>query len=354
MIPEENKPFEPQKLPLRRLKRSSFSRAHVHAKKNIHRFQKILQSIPQPQYLLSSLMATEALAALESQKIRLPLEDFFLLCLTHSHRNKKMLQPIYYYAALKRACNTIRTQHISKEMLCAIHQMVKKGAPPHIQPGDYRSKQNWIGPEGCKKEEAYFFPPSPKIMKPYMQNLLQYLYREEKDPITQIAIFVAQLLIIHPFMDGNGRVARILIPLLFYQKKVLPFPVLFFSRYLKDHRAKYFNNLFDITGAGKWEQWIRFFLKGIVHQTKIECEKAEKIYTLYLKLKTKLSKQYSRTPFLFFLFSQPVFSRSTFIQRYSNTLLKDLIDLKIITPFKKGYYTFPALLRIIKSKNLER
>jgi Fic family protein len=354
MLPGDKEPFEPQKLPLRRLNRSSFSRAHSHAKKNLHRFQKILDSIPQPQYLLSSLMAAEALAALESQKIRLPLEDFFLLCLTHSHRNKKMLQPIYYYTALKRACNAIRTQHISKEMLCAIHQMVKKGAPPHIRPGDYRIKQNWIGPEGCKREEAHFFPPSAKIMRPYMQNLLQNLDRHEKDPLTHIAIVLAQLLILHPFMDGNGRVARILIPLLFYQKKVLSYPLLFFSRYLKDHRAKYFNNLFAITSAGKWEQWIRFFLKGIIHQTKNECEKAETIYTLYLKLKTKLSKHYPRTAFLFFLFSQPVFARSTFIQRYSNTLLKDLIDLKIIAPFKKGYYTFPALLRIIKSKNLER
>jgi len=317
-------------------------------------FENLLQRLPKPYELLASLLATEAMAALESQKILVSVEEFFLLYLTHSKKNKNLLLPIYYYTALKKACRTIYTQRIDKEMLCAIHELVKKGAPHYIQAGRYRTKQNWIGPEGCKKEQAFFFPPSPKTMRSAMQNLLQYCEKKEKDLLTQIAIIIAQFLIIHPFRDGNGRVARILIPLLLYQKKILPYPLLFFSRYLKDHRVKYFQNLFDITGKDKWEQWVQFFLKGIIQQVGKEQQKAEKIYHLYLKLQRKLSKRYPRPSFLFFLFSQPVFSRSYFIQRYSRDILKNLEELKIIKPFKKGYYLFPALLQIVKNKNPER
>lgn len=348
MFLKSTHPFQPKRLPLKRIKRSSFKRTLIRAKKELHLFENLLQRIPNPYALLTSLLATEAMAALESQKIRISVEKFFLLYLTHSKKNKNLLLPIYYYSALKRACRAIYTQRINKKMLCAIHELVKKGAPHYIQVGSYRTKQNWIGPEGCKKEQAFFFPPSPKTMRSAMQNLLQYCEKKERNPLIQIAIIIAQFLIIHPFRDGNGRVARILIPLLFYQKKILPYPLLFFSRYLKDHRVAYFQNLFDITGKNKWEQWVQFFLKGIILQVGKERHKAEKIYRLYLKLLRKLSVQYPRQSFLFFLFSQPVFSRSYFIQRYSQDVLKDLEGLKIIKPFKKGYYFFPALLKIVK------
>lgn len=348
---EDLKPFVPQTLPLRKLHRASFSTMHRRATKSLKRFHQLLDTAPHPERLFSSLLATEAIAALESQKVSLALEEFFLLCQTRTHKQKTLLQPIYYYCALKRAILDVRTQHINKEMLCRIHEMVKKGAPPHIQAGDYRTRQNWIGRQGCKKEEAYFFPPTPKAMRSSMQNLFQYCNKNTKDPLTQIAILIAQFLIVHPFMDGNGRTARIMIPLLFYRKKVLPYPLLFFSRYFKDNRKKYLQNLYAISEKGNWEQWIHFFLKGFVHSERKEYEKAEKIYHLYLKLKKKLDVHHIHFQCLFFLFSHPLFARSTFIKRYSTDLFRDLAALKIIKPFKKEYWTFPALLGVIKNKN---
>lgn len=348
MHPGEKEPYIPPLFPLRKWKRSAFLHAHGQAEKSLHQFQQLLAQIPKPHQILSCLMATEALAALESQKIKLSLDEFFYLCQTRKHPQKKLLQPTYYFNALKKASRAIQNHSMDKKLLCAIHEMVKKGAPPHIQAGNYRSKQNWIGPEGCKKEDAYFFPPAPKVMRIAMQNLFAYMKKPEKDVLTQIALIIAQLLIIHPFMDGNGRVARITVPLLIYQKKALSHPLVFMSRYLKDHRARYFRNLFDITGEGQWEQWIRFFLKGVARQAALQRKKAEMIYALYLKLK----KSHARC--LYFIFSQPVFARSQFLQRYSTTLLKQLLAQRIIKPYKRGYCTFPALLKILKSKNLER
>lgn len=344
-------PYAPQRLPLRKLECARFKRIHLHATKTVNTFRKLLDGIPQPERLLSSLLAIEALAALESQKITLSLEDFFILCETHSHKKKDLFQPYYYFCALKRAIRDIRSQCINKEILCSIHQMIKKGAPPHIRAGDYRTKQNWIGKQGCKKEEAYFFPPTSKTMRSAMHNLFEYCSKRTRDPLTQIAIFIAQFLIVHPFMDGNGRTARVMIPLLFYQKKVLSHPLLFFSRYLKDHRDQYLRNLYNISEAGKWEEWIVFFLKGIVQQGKNEYQKIEAINQLYLKLKKKCLHLDIPPSSLFFLFSRPIFTRSLFLKRYSTGLFADLIALKIIRPFKKGYWIFPALFRIIKSKN---
>ncbi len=101
-----------------------------------------------------------------------------------------------------------------------------------------------------------------------MENLLHYCNQIDPFPLVQIAIAFAQFLIIHPFMDGNGRVARILIPLLLYKKNLLPYPLLFLSRYFKDHRLTYFRQLFAITEKQQWEQWILFFLKGIAREAK--------------------------------------------------------------------------------------
>jgi Fic family protein len=341
-------PFEPEKLPRKKLKKSIFNKELVKAKLSIYHFQKLLDSIPKSKKLFSSLLAVEALAALESQKIDLSLEDFFILNLTQSHLNKKLLQPIYYYLAFKNAFKSIKTDNLTKKNLCSIHKMVKKGSSKHMELGKYRTKQNWIGPEGCKKEEARFFPPCPEKINCFMQNLFDFLKKEEADPLIQVAIAIAQFLIIHPFRDGNGRIARILIPILFYKKGVLSHPLLFYSRYLKDHRSIYFQKLFDITGKCKWEEWIGFFLKGITHQIQSESKRIENIHRLYLKLNKKLAPHFSSLTFLSYLFSHPVFSRRLFIKRFSRKMMKDLKELKIIKPFKNNYYTFPALLRIIK------
>jgi Fic family protein len=105
-------------------------------------------------------------------------------------------------------------------------------------------------------------------MQRAMRNCLAYCNRKTQDPLVQIAIVIAQLLIIHPFMDGNGRVARILATLLIYKKGLLAQPVLFLSSYFQAHRKTYIRKLYEITEKGKWEEWILFFLKGVKQQAK--------------------------------------------------------------------------------------
>lgn len=155
-------------------------------------------------------------------------------------------------------------RRLSSKLLCEIHKVLTPGKGA----GKLRKKQNWIGPQGCQIEEAYFYPPAPEKVPAHMNQLHRYLRFAEKDLLVQLAIYIAQLLIIHPFMDGNGRVARAAIPLFLSQKKLTSGPLFCMNTYFQKHRLQYLQKLYAITAEDKWMEWILFFLNGIVEQTK--------------------------------------------------------------------------------------
>lgn len=156
---------------------------------------------------------------------------------------------------------------LNLEFLCRLHAIVKQDGPNPEEIGRLRKRQNWIGPEGRPINEAYFFPPEAKKVPGHMRALFRYLHKKEKDPLVQLAIFFAQLLIIHPFMDGNGRVARIFIPVWAWKRGLLCKPALFLNCYFERNRLQYFRKLFEVSEEGAWEGWIQYFLKGIIEQS---------------------------------------------------------------------------------------
>jgi Fic family protein len=159
-----------------------------------------------------------------------------------------------------------KKQPLTLALFCNLHRKILSETKSTKEAGKFRTQQNWIGPEGCSREEGYFFPPPFKLVPKYMQNLKHYINSKEKDPLVQLAIFFAQLLIIHPFMDGNGRLARRLIPIILHKKEVLSRPLFEMEGYFKKNRGKYFEKLFQISTNNDWEGWICFFLEGIIEQ----------------------------------------------------------------------------------------
>ena len=151
---------------------------------------------------------------------------------------------------------------VTFELLKQMHRALK----PAKDVGRFRKRQNWIGPEGAPITEAYFLPPKFERVPKLMRQLKQYLNSKERDPLIQLAIFFAQFLMIHPFMDGNGRIARALIPMILCKKKVTRAPLFFMSAYFHRYREQYFEKLFQISENNDWEGWIRFFLKGIIEE----------------------------------------------------------------------------------------
>ncbi len=225
------KPYHPQQLPLPNLDWEAFVDLLGKAHATLAHFDFMTKDIP-----LAFLLKEE----LKAQR-PIDRDDY-----------KKML--IFSRKAIRRG-------GFSSGLICKMHQILKKGSD-----GKFRHKQNWIGPKGCSMKEAYFYPPPFEILPEYMENLRLYSNKSEKDPLVHLAIYFAQLLIIHPFMDGNGRIARAIIPLFLYKKGIIPIPNFYLSAYFKRHRLDYFEQLYLISAHKNWEGWIRFFLQAIIEE----------------------------------------------------------------------------------------
>lgn len=339
-------PFTPRHFPPA-LKHKSFSSLLQKADQALRAYAKELAEIPFPNALLEPLILLESMDSLDSQNIETTLEEVIV---SHSapFRCDDQLKPMMWHIrALKWACHQQTKTAIDKTLLCTLHRKIKNGGSRKDTIGGYRKQQNWIGPAGCNIEEAYFYPPSPEYVAPLMQQLLRYMKRKESEPLFQLALTFAQLLIIHPFMDGNGRVARIVIPLFLYQKKVIPIPFFFMSRYFKRHRFPYFFNLYRTTTENQWKSWIVFFLKGVRTQAIQMHRLIKEITKLYERIEQERIVGMTQKTLLF-LFRKPVFFSSSFLQaKGTKSLLKALQHLKWVKKNKKGFFVFIPLVKIL-------
>jgi len=332
----------PNELPLSALKWESFADLLGRAHAVLSRYDAVISSIKNPKAVFSLFTTLEILSSLQSQKVHLTLKELLEVQAgsvdpfkKHSKEIKKVMN---YRLALAEAAKNINARGISFSLLCKIHGIIKQDAKEkRKEVGTFRKWQNWIGKEGCKIEEAYFYPPDVKSLHQYMVNLKKYFSYKEKDPLVQIAIFFAQMLIIHPFMDGNGRVARALIPFLFCKKKLLSVPLFYLSSYFKRHRLDYFHKLFTITSEGDWENWIRFFLEGIIEEGEFYLEKASHILSLYDKFLIVLKDERVDTRFVDLFFEYPIFDKKLFSKRTSELrTIKKLKRKKMIVPYKNS------------------
>ncbi len=129
-------------------------------------------------------------------------------------------------------------------------------------PGEFRTSQNWIG--GTRPGNAAFVPPEPQILDEYLSNLENYINNDEIPVLSRAAVAHVQFETIHPFLDGNGRIGRLLIILILFNSGMLKTPLLYISLYFKEHRFEYYRQLNDVREKGTWEDWIDFFLKGVM------------------------------------------------------------------------------------------
>jgi Fic family protein len=327
--------------PPKHLHEKAFSKRLEIANRSLQEYSSFLGQNSSHIHLFYQLINLEAITSVDSQKVETTLEGF--LRFTQMNHSKKSSKQVFdYREALTWGCKNIGKLSISKELLCTIHKKAKRKTVFQADLGAYRNRQNWIGPEGCDMKEAYFYPPAENEVENMMEKLLCYAKKTEKEPLLQLALFFAQLLIIHPFMDGNGRVARILIPLFLYQKKTIPLPFFFMSRYFQHHRLKYFQNLFTTTEENKWESWVIFFLKGIIVETKHTISLFKKILSFNDQIKQKVPTLTKET--IAFIFKNPIFSISSLKQA------KELKRSKLIKKGKDGMYYFFPLLRILKKE----
>ena len=254
---------------------------------------------------------------------------------------------VNYVRAMKHGLARLPELPLSLRLIREIHAELMQGVRgQERQPGDFRTSQNWIGASGSTLATAAFVPPAPHRLGEAMSNLETFLHDEALPPLVHAAIAHAQFETIHPFLDGNGRVGRLLITFLLCHRAVLAKPLLYLSHYLKQHRAEYYDRLQAIRFEGRWEEWISFFLRGVGEVARSATDTARRITALrdenqrVLQAEGKASGNLLRA--LDVLFESPVVTVRVIEQRLrvsfatANSVASRLVELGVLRE-RTGY-----------------
>ena len=202
-----------------------------------------------------------------------------------------------YVIALEYGLRRLNSLPLSLRLLHELHERLMRGMRGDIAtPGEFRRSQNWIGRPGSTLEDATYVPPPPAELMPCLADWERYLHDESMPPLVHAALIHAQFEAIHPFLDGNGRVGRLLITLLMVQRNVLPSPLLYLSAYFERTRQEYYARLLGITERGEWEEWLVYFLDGVATQSEDAIERIQRIESLLSSWKLELVRERSRVP----------------------------------------------------------
>jgi len=355
------KPYIPQKLPLDSLQWDKFITLIGEASSELGRYDGTLQAMINPLVLLSPLTIQEAVLSSKIEGTETTLEQVMehrALPKVKDAKTEDILEVINYQQALLYAEDSLKTKPISLNLIKEIHYRLLASVRGRDKArGEFRKIQNFVGKHGAPIEQASYVPPPPEVLMEYLDNFEKYIHYEERDRLVQLAIVHAQFEIIHPFLDGNGRVGRILIPLFLVEKNLLSTPTFYISAYLEANRDTYYERLNGISKNNDWGSWVSFFLTGVIEQARANGETAKAILALYDMMKREIANviksQYS-IQVLDALFELPIFSTTEFIQRSSipkasaMRILNTLRREGIIEVMREGKGNRPAVMLFSK------
>ncbi len=202
-----------------------------------------------------------------------------------------------YVTALERGLERLETLPVSLRLVREMHECLMRGVLGDVAiPGEFRRSQNWIGPPGCTPDNATYIPPPPSELMGCLDAWERFLHDETLPPLVHAALAHSQFEAIHPFLDGNGRVGRLLITLLLVQRGVIPSPLLYLSAYFEATREEYYERLLSVTERGEWEEWLVYFLKGVVLQSEDAVDRIQRIDDLLSRWRHGLARGRSRLP----------------------------------------------------------
>jgi len=189
---------------------------------------------------------------------------------------------INYVNAMNYGLERLADLPISVRLIRELHEKLMQGVRGnHASPGELRRSQNWIGPGGSTLNDAVFVPPPPHEVERLLSDLERFIHEESDIPaLIKIGLIHAQFETIHPFLDGNGRIGRLLIAFFLCEKEILLKPVLYLSYWFKLHRTRYYELLQAIRDKGEWEEWLKFFLEGVATVSLEATETARAIVAL--------------------------------------------------------------------------
>jgi len=254
------------------------------ADRALGRLDGIITVLPNPNLFLAMFVKKEALLSSQIEGTQASLEgvlEFEAGMLPEENINE-IKEVVNYVKALNYGVERLQDFPFSLRLIKEIHKILISGTRGKLKtPGEFRKSQNWIGPPGASLNEATYVPPPPDKILSFMSNLEKYFYSKDKNPpLIKSAVIHSQFETIHPFLDGNGRIGRLLIVFFLLWKKALKKPILYISFYFKKNREEYYNKLMEVRNTGVWNSWLEFFLRGVIETAEEATETAREIIAL--------------------------------------------------------------------------
>jgi len=342
-----------------------------HARTELGRYDGFLASMEGSEVLLAPLLTQEAVLSSRIEGTQSTLTEVLEFEMREgrvqglSEKQYSDRQEILNYrAAMYKAIQELKRLPLSQRIIKAAHRKLMQGVRgENKSPGKYRRVPVWIG--GASLETARFVPIDAQYIDTAMSAFERYIHNDKRhDDFLKVAILHAEFEAIHPFLDGNGRLGRMIIPLYLFVKGLLSRPWFYISSYFEKNRQEYYDRLLAVSEKDDWLNWCTFFLTGVLEQAKENLTRAQKIIDFYKELKrlipTISRSQYGITA-LDFIFNTPVFNSLTFYQKVNipkptaQRLLPTFVQHNILLCIKgKGNspneYTFQKLIDIADGK----
>jgi Fic family protein len=331
----------------------------------------LLRKIANPNLLMTPLITKEAVLSSRIEGTIATLEDVLKYEAEKSgeeatEKERDVREILNYRIALRKAMKMLEQRPIGENLLKTIHEVLLASVRGEKKDrGNFRRMQVYIGAPGTPIEEAAYIPPPITEVPRLLSNWEKYINsEEEKDTLVQMGIAHYQFEAIHPFMDGNGRIGRLIIPLYLFERKLLSHPILYISEYFELHRKDYYDLLNRVSTDKAWEAWLKFFLDAVIVQSGKAEQCILEIFDLYEKLKqevTAINSVYAIN-LLDIVFKAPIIKYAEIKDKIKGASAQTIFNLigkfekagilKEISGYKRNrIYAFEKLLRILKSKS---
>lgn len=295
--------FRPSPLPPELELNSDLIRLLVAANRVLAILNTAASLIPDTNLFVSMYVRKEALMTSQIEGTQCTLDDILDPDLD-ANTNLDVSDVVNYISAANYAIQRLHTLPLCNRLLREAHERLMEGVRGQEKnPGEFRRSQNWIGPSGSTLKNARYIPPNVDDMTAAMSDLEKYINEsEEYDPLVRCALIHYQFETVHPFLDGNGRIGRLLILLYLMQQGLLDHPVLYVSYFLKKNQIEYYDRISEVRRSGNYEQWVRFFLEAVQSAAEDALDSIQRLSSLHernLSLLPKTNRSVDHTRRLF-------------------------------------------------------
>jgi len=264
------------------------------------------RTMPNPHLLIGPFERREAVLSSRIEGTQADIADLYayevgqlsLPGLEPAAHEADVREVLNYVRALEYGLARLESLPVSLRLICELHERLLTGVRgAYATPGEFRSRQNWIGPPNCTLNDASFVPPPAPQMREALDTFERYLHKAgAHPPLVRLALIHYQFEAIHPFVDGNGRIGRLLISLLLVEWGLLPLPLLYLSAFFHRHRQEYYELLMAVSESGAWRDWITFFLLGVAEQARDAIVRAKRLQDLQGTWRERLASARSALP----------------------------------------------------------